>query len=314
MKNQNNTLPARVEALDNWLKSHNKKVVVHNGIFHADDVLSVAVLRNLGRDGKDLKFEVIRTRDVKKYEGDSSALIIDVGGGIFDHHGKEAMERNGCFSFQHCEGDDDVYCPPHCGLSLLMETINWSLRAVCFDALDEVVCVTAFIDNGKELPEGFENEFAFVNNFNPSWNEESDFDSKFMEVVDICTAIIRRKIQKERAEFEALKVLDGLRLDEIMELPKAGIPWQNYIPKRSEKPKFVIYLGEDGKTYYLQCVPEVGDRFSKRIPHPKSWAEGKDVPSGNVFVHAGRFISGWKTREDALHAAELAIKLHKEGD
>ena len=57
-----------------------KKLVTHNGSFHADDVFACALLA-LVLENEDEKFEVIRTRDEKIIkEGD---FVFDVGG-IYD--------------------------------------------------------------------------------------------------------------------------------------------------------------------------------------------------------------------------------------
>lgn len=68
-----------------------EKVAVHNGSFHADDVLCVALLQTIGFSGK-----VIRTRDPEVLK---DVIGIDVAGSAtgdqFDHHG-EAAEKGVC--------------------------------------------------------------------------------------------------------------------------------------------------------------------------------------------------------------------------
>jgi len=53
----------------------------HNGIFHADEVVGIAVLE-LALIGEDM--HVVRTRD--RDELSQLDIVIDVGGGWYDHH------------------------------------------------------------------------------------------------------------------------------------------------------------------------------------------------------------------------------------
>ena len=57
-------------------------VGTHNGIFHCDEVVAVAILSILNKD-----ISVIRSRDLK-HLAENTDLLVDVGGGKFDHHQK----------------------------------------------------------------------------------------------------------------------------------------------------------------------------------------------------------------------------------
>ena len=76
----------KIEKLDNLVNA--PKIAVHDGPFHADDVLCVALLQTIGFKG-----EVIRTRDPEVLKG---VIGIDVAGSLtgdqFDHHGSAAVK------------------------------------------------------------------------------------------------------------------------------------------------------------------------------------------------------------------------------
>ena len=60
------------------------KIVIHDGLFHADDLFSVAILKMLYNN-----FDLVRTRDEKEF--DNADFVIDVGRKFdnikyFDHH------------------------------------------------------------------------------------------------------------------------------------------------------------------------------------------------------------------------------------
>ena len=54
--------------------------ITHNGIFHADDVFSTALLKIVNPS-----FSVKRLADIPETTDD--LLIYDIGGGKYDHHG-----------------------------------------------------------------------------------------------------------------------------------------------------------------------------------------------------------------------------------
>jgi uncharacterized UPF0160 family protein len=61
--------------------------------------------------------------------------------------------------------------------------------------------------------------------------------------------------------------------------------------------------------------PSMSERMKVRKPLPEKWAglheeDLKKVSGidGAVFCHKGRFISIWKTREDAIRALHIALQ------
>lgn len=78
-----------------------KKIVTHNGNFHADDVFSIAALKSIFTSIK-----LIRTRDVELIA--KADIVVDVGGehdaetDRFDHHQRGgAGEREMVFPIPH---------------------------------------------------------------------------------------------------------------------------------------------------------------------------------------------------------------------
>ena len=61
------------------------KVAVHDGMFHADELLAVTLLTEaLGG----VEVEILRTRNPQRLA--EVDLRVDVGEGLLDHHGKQA--------------------------------------------------------------------------------------------------------------------------------------------------------------------------------------------------------------------------------
>ena len=75
-----------------------KRMAVHDGTFHADDVFGVALMQSIYND-----LEIIRTRDEELLK--TCDIISDVGNGKYDHHQVDKIRReNGI---------------PYCGFGLL---------------------------------------------------------------------------------------------------------------------------------------------------------------------------------------------------
>ena len=60
------------------------KIIVHGGVFHADDVFCVALARIINPDCEvDRVFKIPDGVDVNATSG---TVVADIGDGIFDHH------------------------------------------------------------------------------------------------------------------------------------------------------------------------------------------------------------------------------------
>ena len=58
------------------------KCYTHTGVFHADEVLATAILREIARYKKNEKFSLSRVLEAPE---DEDAIIFDIGGGKYDH-------------------------------------------------------------------------------------------------------------------------------------------------------------------------------------------------------------------------------------
>ena len=67
-----------------------KKLYVHGGSFHADDVFCAAVLSIINRN-LEVERVLITGKDLTDIE--NGILMADIGGGAFDHHQEDAAIR-----------------------------------------------------------------------------------------------------------------------------------------------------------------------------------------------------------------------------
>jgi len=166
---------------------NDKTIATHNGNFHADDVFSIAALKRIIPS-----FKLIRTRDAALIA--KADIVLDVGGEYdadtdrFDHHqrGGAGARENGIpyssfgliwqkYGLEICQGDQDVANAVDAGLVSTIDAIDCG-------HVDGVV-------QGISLSQT-------IAMFNPTWQEESHFDTCFEALVRKPLWLKRLKMQK----------------------------------------------------------------------------------------------------------------------
>ena len=283
-----------------------QKAWTHSGRFHPDDVFGGAMLQEIN-DGR-IKF--IRSRDPATKE--LTDIAFDVGYGKFDHHGlRRGMDPNNV---------------PWCGATRLWDG---GVKDYLFPRKDDkeaqeifyrkVLVPIALQDNGVQVPRSTPNTMAWVPMMNSTKRDRALQDASYENAVQIARQILPGLVNHAREVAAAQKVLNKLPKDkDILEIPGNLPGWEDYV-KRNTKSKFVIYPGDKITPWYAQCVPQKnGPMFSKQIPFPKEWhgqppkviKDDSGIPA--VFCHAGGFLSGYKTKEDAIRACRLAMERAKQ--
>lgn len=296
--------------MNNTVNTNTIVVAVHNGVFHADDVLCVALLHLYYPDAE---VKVIRTRNADDFA--KCNFILDVGakdeidGGqvFFDHHQKD----NGTI-----EGTNVL----NCAATKLAQYLK-----VPEGLFDKALLGVAVDDNGQqELKGKYPNPFTFVHSLNVGWDENlfgEVQDKNFSVAVDMATTVLKSLIHscelEEKAEAISItaaeKAAGGIAI-----LPQFVGGWQKTIcqyndeHKEDDKVKLVVF--KSGSTYRVQVVPVAADSFDSLIKLPEAWGglRGEDLTKASgipeaIFCHPGRFIAGWQTEEETVAAAKAAI-------
>lgn len=276
---------------------------VHDGGFHADDVLAVVLLGALFPE-----VEVARTRNVPE-----GAFAVDVGGGEYDHHTapRPVWEK---WNVPHC-GASRLFVDPDFRADFQRQLgIGSAGMAWLEEHLFLPVCRE---DNG--VPNASNNLLAFIRHANPAWGKDMGseaMDTAFKSAVYMATGIVRVCLEQARAMDRAQEVLAGLPDEEIVGIPQGLPEWKSTLAGKTTK--FVVYPGVK-EDWYVQSVPPAADRvFEQKIPHPESWRglRGADLSeasglSGGVFCHTAGFLSVWKTEEEAWAAARHLLSQEK---
>lgn len=265
----------------------------HAGKFHADDVFATALLRILNPD-----IQIQRGFEVPQ---DFDGIVYDIGRGEFDHHQKDKEYRkNGC---------------PYAAFGLVWRAygagITGEEEALRFD--------TEFVQPLDESDNtGCDNTLAnIIEEFNPSWDEGTDYDGRFWKAVGMAENILRNHFAsvaglqraKERVQ-QAMRDSDG----RILVLPEY-MPWKSVVIGSSYQ--FVVYPSNRGG-YSIQGVAVSTEDRTLVCDFPKEWwgAEPEELQrmSGITqlrFCHANGFLSSAETQEAAIQTAEYALRAAK---
>lgn len=282
-------------------------IATHNGNFHADDVFSIAALKHIFPS-----FELIRTRDSVLIE--KADIVIDVGGeydpdkGRFDHH-----QRGGAG-----ERENGI---PYSSFGLIWKKYGLAICKENQDVANAVdsglVSVIDAIDCGHV--EGIYNGISLsqtISMFNPTWQEDTHFDTCFDEAVDFASHILTRFIASANGGISAKEIvasaIENAEDPRIIVLEKY-IPWKRTVHALSDQALYMVYPSPSGQ-WRIQTVPIEPGSFEDRKPLPRQWAGLSDKALQEVtkiddamFCHNGLFIAGAQSFESTMKMASIAL-------
>ncbi|MEX2052239.1 MAG: MYG1 family protein [Candidatus Paceibacterota bacterium] len=294
-----------------------KKLVTHNGSFHADDVFACATL-SLILEARGEEFEIIRTRDEAVIDvGDyvfDVGLIYDPEKNRFDHHqpGGAGKRENGIeyaafglvwkkFGAELCSEND------------VAELIEEKLVSP-IDAGDNAISLVEF--TGPVKPYFIQSAF---NAFYPSWKNLTmeNLYSGFIECVNIAKMILKKEINQAQDISEAIDAVVGIYNEtsdkQIIILDKK-YPYENIMQSFPE-PLFVIYPRADGYWAVKAERKDFSKNFENKKDFPVSWAGLRDEElqkeSGvedAMFCHRALFMAVAKSKEGAVKLARIAVE------
>lgn len=300
----------------------------HNGIFHCDEVVGIAILE-LAYMGTPVY--VRRTRDAEELK--QLDVVIDVGGGKFDHH---------IANFNVCRPSGVKYASAGLvwkvfaieAIKNVIDEIGISmtedeLQKLKKETDNKVIMHVDMEDNGEK---GKKHPFSFIPNFLPPYFEEPDFDACFEKAekltVEVLKGIITAKALKERSRKiknmakKEIKESYKQMKDGILQISAQNMPWQEIVVGINEDNdnavKFVIFPYPAGGWAAQSVPPSMQKQFSQLVPFPKEWAGGNENTLPKIsgvrtatFCHNGRFFARAKTKEDIITMCNIAIKSAK---
>lgn len=264
--------------------------LTHAGHFHADDVFSAALLREIWPD--------LEIRRVFEVPNGFDGLAFDIGGGPFDHHGPDRQCReNGL---------------PYAAFGLLWREFGEGLvGAEQAKWIDEHFIQP--LDKDDNFGTGDSLADA-IGGFNPVWDSTADADARFWQAEAFAAQILKNRLEGARAVNRAGAVVDkalSRMKDGIVVLPRFA-PWKNRL--RQSEAKLVVYPSQRGG-FNAQGVPIPDDpQHRLRCSFPERW-RGLRAPQlervsgihGLRFCHVSGFLVSTNTLDAALSACRAAL-------
>lgn len=287
-----------------------KKVITHNGSFHADDVFGVATLQlHFGVEN----VEVIRTRDEAVIA--SGDVVLDVGGIYdperqrFDHHQNGAPGRDNGIPYAAFGLIWKHYGEQVAGSAEAAEVIEKRL-VIPIDAVDNAISL--YDQKNPEIsPITINDIFGLMR---PVWNSDEDVDVGFKEACAIARQLLERSMAHAAAEIAeknlAQQVYESAPDKRIM-ISEVAISAHFFI----DYPEclFLISPRDDGN-WKATGVREGRDSFAIRKAFPHEWRGLRDQElatasgiSDAIFCHKTGYLFVVKSKEGAVEATKKAL-------
>lgn len=258
------------------MKKNINKVIVHNGPFHADDALCVAMVRLWVNPA----VEIERVHQVEETYPDD-VLVCDIGGRcdekqFFDHH---QLDYSGMTTEEKNE-------KALCAAEMLWKVFGNREAVEISKYLHEI----SLHDTGVRLCEvGF-----IYKDLQPAWDESISMDEAFLNAVELGEKILTRKAQLFQSRKAAKSAYDNAeKIGRTLVLEKF-IPWQEYAME-SDEIRRAIMVGRDPGSYNLVV------KRGRTLP----WGSDEtEAPAGMTFIHPAKFMAVFSSKEHAIAAAK----------
>lgn len=290
-------------------------VITHSGKFHADDVLSTALLSLVfERKGRDT-LRVARVDKNLDFNSIASDIIIyDVGNGKFDHHSSEKKRRM-----------NDGPC--YAAFGLLWQEFGRELvdDEDQFAFVDEklVRCVDIHDNKDKRYANLVTHDaselISQIAKSNPTWNDQDVNSPSNNFVHEVMFA--RTKILSAIKRAKHLPIARGIIENQLKQDPNLRIlvldefvHWQDALPAKHPI-VFCVYPNSRGGYAVHSAINLCNGvrRNAKELPGAWGALEGKRLAevcgvTDAKFCHEGLYICGAASKEGAMMMARLAIE------
>lgn len=283
-------------------------MVTHSGVHHADEVFAFALLSLINPN-----IDVIRVNKVddiyRSMESIGQAVIVDIGGGEFDHHTDETVEYR----------DPERELNPYASFGKVLRRF-WPYLLETEDEyrmLDSNLALPIdYSDCKGGLWHGVHNYLSdAIASFNPTWEMDSSDASRkaaFLAAAMFAKEIIRNNIAKVKAvkhstdiTEEAIKVKDPKYHFIVLDR------YVNYSTTVNQHPDdeifWVVYPSLRGGW----CIYSVIFRGSNIDLISDTIKDQMAEDPAVAFVHPARFIATCDTKENAI---EWAKKISQDFD
>ena len=297
-------------------------LITHSGGFHADELLSSVVLRQLFPHA-----ELKRTRDRQWLTPAAEKIIYDVGGSydagqqIFDHHQRPGPLREDEHPFSSFG-----LIWAHYGRDYLaaLDVPADDIEAIHTTFDTKFVLPIDLLDNGAMEPSvagplSILTLPSLLGSLKPVFDDTSpsaDDDAFFIALPianSFVEAAIRNLAAKSRAKSIVFAAIAKAGKSPILELPM-GMPYRSALDQ-TEADHIMFMVNSRGEDWTLNGIKLSSETFDQRADLPAEWAGLTDAAleeasgvKGAKFCHNARFIAVADSREAIFKMADLAVK------
>lgn len=299
-----------------FIMKTNKKLITHNGSFHADDIFACATLCMMLEKNEE-SFEIIRTRDEEIIK--TGDFVFDVGGvydekqNLFDHHqaGGAGQRPNG-IEYAACGLVWKKFGKELAGSEKAATILDERLFAP-IDAGDNGF---SLVENKHKISPYFLQHAFYA--MRPTWREENVTDDQmFLKCVEIAKVILSREIIQVQdilfAEEKVLAIYHETTDKRVIVLDK-NYP-SEYILHDFPELLFVVYPRTTDNLWAARAVRKNLNNFENRKNFPQKWGGLRDEElqkisgvADAVFCHRGLFLAVAKSKEGAIKLAQIAVE------
>jgi len=299
-------------------KFERKKLITHDGSFHADDIFSSAAL-SIMLEKENQPFEIIRTRDKEIIK--NGDYVFDIGGiydeklNKFDHHQPGgAGARGNEIPYSSFGLVWKKYGEKICGSKKSAEIID-----------NKLVAPIDADDNGFNLVEKKHEIFPYLvqdvlSIFKPTSLENMDKDEQFKKALVWAKEILNREIKRANDQIEIAKIIQNFYKNAkdkrliIIDEPKVSRYEIWDALQDFPEPLFAVY-GVEENEWRVAAMRLEPNSFRNRKDFPKNWAGLRDQEfqkvsgvSDVLFCHNSLFLAGVKSKEGAVKLAQIALE------
>lgn len=287
-------------------------IATHNGKFHTDDVMAVAILLVVFPEAL-----IIRSRDKNILA--NADILVDVGGSYnvsknyFDHHQQYSPIRKDGIPYSAAGlvwktfGED-------CIISVTKKTDS----GVIWEDIDNKIMIPIDKnDNGIEQTIDCLSLWSIVSSYNVPWNSKASEDEAFAKAVIVIKEFLNNRIKHLHSRILVQdKIKEGSLDHNNILILKQNIPWQEtvIIDEKYKDVLFVVYPSGKENDWRIQAVPSDIGSFIPRKKFPETWGGLERMDLTGVsgvdevnFCHKALFIAGARTLEAAVLLAEKAL-------
>lgn len=253
-----------------------KKIIVHSGQFHLDDIICVALCRLMNPD---CEIERNNKPDLTKTGPETGIVVADVGmvhdpeKWLFDHH-----------QDKYTPDDDPKTVRAACG-----RVWDYFGDPESYPALTAYIRAVDLHDTGVKWT-----SLGVIGSFAPQWNDDFTMEEGFERALNHVMEIIKAIIHRDEAELAAYDAVAAYPVENDVIIMERYLPWHRYVSDHEEI-KAVVFPGRDPETWTIG-VPK-GKAF------PEEWLDSK--PDGLIFMPAWRTMAVVDSVERAKELVEF---------